>query len=211
MYKDHRQHKRDPHYKQAKKQGYRARSAYKLLDIQSKFNVFKRAFYILDLGSVPGSWLQVSKEKAEENLKKYKDTHYYRDHYKIMGADLKRVSPIEGINMVKMDITTPEFQREVESFFNERVDLILSDASIKKSGIKFSDSVNQIRLCFKILDLVKKTLKSKGSFVVKCFQGEDYDKFFRSMKKNFSIVVSYKPKSSRSTSNEIYLIGMNKK
>ncbi len=211
MYKDHKQHRKDPHYKQAKQQGYRARSAYKLLDIQKRFNIFKRAFYILDLGSVPGSWLQVSKEQAEKNLAEYKDNHDSRDHYKIMGADVKKVSPIENIKTVKMDITNPEFQNEIESYFNEKLDLVLSDASINKSGNKFSDNVNQIRLCFQILDIVKKNLKSKGAFVVKCFQGEDYDKFFRSMKKNFLNVYSYKPKSSRKTSNEIYVIGLNKK
>ena len=88
MSRDQKEHRRDPHYKQAKKHGYRARSAYKLLDIDKRFNVFKRAFYILDLGSVPGSWLQVSKEKVEENIERYSDTHYHRDYYKIMGVDV---------------------------------------------------------------------------------------------------------------------------
>ena len=99
----------------------------------------------------------------------------------------------------------------MQSYFDDKLDLILSDASIKKSGNKFSDSVNQIKLCFKILNLVKHFLKYKGIFVVKCFQGEDYNKFFRSMRKTFNEVHSYKPKSSRRSSNEIYLIGLKKK
>jgi 23S rRNA (uridine2552-2'-O)-methyltransferase len=211
MHKNHQQHRKDPHYKQAKKHGYRARSAYKLLEIQRRFNIFKRAFYILDLGSVPGSWLQVSKENAEKNLEKYKDNYYHRDYYKIMGADLKKVSLIENIKTVKMDITTPEFQKEVEQYFDDKLDLILSDASINKIGIKFTDNVNQIKLCFQILDIVKKNLKQKGAFVVKCFQGEDFDKFLRVMKRVFMEVQPYKPKSSRKSSNEVYLIGLNKK
>ncbi len=204
-------HKRDPHYKLAKKKGYRARSAFKLLEFQRRFNIYKRAFYILDLGSVPGSWLQVSKQKAEKNLELYKDQFYHRDHFKIMGADVKRVSPIEGIKTVKMDITTPEFQNEIEAFFEDELDLILSDASIKKSGIKFSDCVNQTRLCFKILDIVKKNLKSKGNFVIKCFQGEDLNKFHKSLRRLFTEVQTFKPKSSRKGSNETYLIALNKR
>ena len=73
MARNPRTHRRDPHYKQAKKENFRARSAYKLLEFNRKFNIFKRAFYILDLGSTPGSWLQVSKKIAEENLEKYND------------------------------------------------------------------------------------------------------------------------------------------
>jgi len=211
MPEDHKQHREDHFYKKAKKQGYRARSAFKLKDIQRKFNVFKRAFYILDLGSVPGSWLEVSKEFAEENLEKYNDQHYHRTHYKIMGVDIKKVSPLENIKTVRMDLTRLELQNEIDSYFQDELDLILSDASIKKTGIKFSDSVNQVKLCFKILQIVKKNLKPKGATVIKCFQGVDFNKFYRSMKKGFQSVQSYKPKSSKKGSNEIYVIGINKK
>lgn len=204
------EHKKDAAYKQAKRKGYRARSAFKLLDIQRRFTIFKRAFYILDLGSTPGSWLQVAKKFAEENLSKYNDNYYHRDHYKIMGIDIKRITPIENINTVRMDFTTPEFQIEVEKYFEgEKLDLILSDASIKKSGNKFSDQAMQVKLCFKILELTK-FLKYKGNFVIKVFQGVDYDDFYTKMKQNFSIVKSLKPKSSNKKSNEIYLIGLRK-
>jgi len=205
------EHKKDAVYKQAKRKGYRARSAFKLLDIQRRFTIFKRAFYILDLGSTPGSWLQVAKKFAEENLLKYNDKYYHRDHYKIMGADIKRITPIENINTVRMDFTTPEFQIEVKKYFEgEKLDLILSDASIKKSGNKFSDQAMQIKLCYKILELTK-FLKFKGNFVIKVFQGVDYDDFYKKMKQIFSIVKSLKPKSSNKKSNEIYLIGLRKK
>ncbi len=205
------EHKKDAAYKQAKRKGYRARSAFKLLDIQRRFAIFKRTFYILDLGSTPGSWLQVAKKFAEENLSKYNDNYYHRDHYKIMGIDIKRITPIENINTVRMDFTTPEFQIEVEKYFEgEKLDLILSDASIKKSGNKFSDQAMQVKLCFKILELTK-FLKFKGNFVIKIFQGNDYEEFYKKMKQNFSIVKSLKPKSSNKKSNEIYLIGLRKK
>ena len=205
------EHKKDAVYKQAKRKGYRARSAFKLLDIQKRFTIFKRAFYILDLGSTPGSWLQVAKKFAEENLLKYNDKYYHRDHYKIMGIDIKHITPIENINTVRIDFTTPEFQIEVKKYFEgEKLDLILSDASIKKSGNKFSDQAMQVKLCFKILELTK-FLKIKGNFVIKIFQGADYDDFYKKMKQNFTIVKSLKPKSSNKKSNEIYLIGLKKK
>ena len=211
MAKNPKRHKKDPHYKQAKYQGYRARSAFKLLDIQKKFNIFKRAYYILDIGSTPGSWLQVTHKFAEENLVKYKDNNYHRDHFKILGVDVKKVSPLEGIYTVRMDITNPEFQKELDDFFiGKKLDLILSDASINKTGNKFVDQLRQIKLCFKILDIVKPNLKYKGVFVLKIFQGQDFEKFFKAMKNEFLYIKSYKPKASRKQSNEIYLIGLKK-
>jgi 23S rRNA (uridine2552-2'-O)-methyltransferase len=204
-------HKRDPDYKKAKKEGYRARSAYKLLDIQKKFNIFKRAFYILDIGSTPGSWLQVAKKFAQENLEKYNDEYYHRDHFKIMGIDTKKITPIENVKIVKMDATLPEFEEEIVSYFHDKLDLILSDASIQKSGIKFSDQIRQINLCHKILNIAKRNLKFKGYFIIKVFQGQDFNNFLKKMKKEFQYVKSYKPKSSRKGSNEIYLIGSKKK
>ena len=211
MTKNPERHREDPHYKQAKYRGYRARSAFKLLDIQKRFNIFKRAYYILDIGSTPGSWLQVAQKFAENNLVKYKDNNYHRDHFKIMGVDIKKISPLEGIHTVRMDITNPEFQKELDGFFiGKKLDLILSDASINKTGNKFVDQLRQIQLCFKILDIVKTNLKYKGVFVLKIFQGQDFEKFFKAMKNEFLKTMSYKPKASRKQSNEIYLIGLRK-
>jgi len=210
MARDYKQAKKDPHYKQAKKDHYRARSAYKLLEFNRKFNIFKRAFYILDLGSTPGSWLQVAKKIAQENLEKYNDGFYHKDHFKILGVDIKHVTPIEDVKILKMDFTKPEFKEEVNSYFGKKVDLLLSDASIKKSGIKFSDDVNQINLCYKILEIARTFLKPKGNMVIKVFQGQDFSKFFNEMKSEFRMIKAFKPKSSRKTSNEIYIIGIKK-
>ena len=211
MPKDAEEHKKDAVYKQAKREGYRARSAFKLLDIQKRYNIFKRAFYILDLGSAPGSWLQVAKKYTEKNLTKYFDRFYHRDHYKIMGVDIKKLTSIENIEIVKMDFTTPEFLIGVSKYFEgEKLDLILSDASINKSGNKFSDQSRQTKLCFSILEITK-ILKFKGNFVIKTFQGADFDSFYTKMKRNFMVVKSLKPKSSNKKSNEIYLIGLKKR
>jgi 23S rRNA (uridine2552-2'-O)-methyltransferase len=211
MPKDAEEHRKDATYKKAKREGYRARSAFKLQDIQHRYNIFKRAYYILDLGSAPGSWLQIAKKYAELNITKYFDKYYHRDHYKIMGVDTKKLSPLENIKIVKMDFTTPEFLIEVSKYFEgEKLDLFLSDASIKKSGNKFSDQARQTKLCFNILELTK-FLKFKGNFVIKIFQGADFDNFYTEMKRSFMDVKSLKPKSSNKKSNEIYLIGLKKK
>ncbi|KKN35426.1 hypothetical protein LCGC14_0783690 [marine sediment metagenome] len=203
-------HKKDPHYKRAKLEGYRARSAYKLLEIGKRFDLFKRAFYILDLGCAPGSWLQVSKKFAEKNLNIYKDQFYNRDHYKIMGVDLKKVYPIENIKIIKSDITKPEFQKYLAEFFQSKLDLILSDASVNKIGNKFTDHIKQINLCYKVFDISIKFLKFKGNLVIKAFQGSDLNKLLKVMKKEFKFLKSYKPKSSQKKSNEIYIIGLKK-
>lgn len=211
MSKRTEEHKRDSQYQQAKRQGYRARSAFKLFEIQKRFNVFKRSFYILDLGSAPGSWLQVSKKFAIENMENYKDGFYHRDHYKILGVDIKKISALDDIHIIKMDFTQPEFYDQVKSFFQgPKIDLIISDASINKSGNKFSDQIKQIRLCNSTLVFLD-LLKNKGNFVIKIFEGEDYKHFLNQMKKNFQIVRAFKPQASYKKGNEVYLIGLRKK
>ncbi|MFO8020306.1 MAG: RlmE family RNA methyltransferase [Promethearchaeia archaeon] len=206
-------HKQDKYYKKAKRQNYRARSAYKLLDIQKRFSIFERAFYIIDIGSHPGSWLQVAQDYAEQNIEKYKNDRYYSlDHYKILGVDIKHVSPIEGVETLKMDATDPEFKQKIRDFFSgKKVDLLLSDASIKKIGNQFSDHVRQINLCSKILDLASEFLKKQGRFVVKAFRGQDFSKFRNSVKSVFQNVNVYKPKASKKHSNEIYIVAKKKR
>lgn len=203
-------HKQESFYKQAKKDGFRARSAYKLLEIQKRFNIFKRAFYILDLGCAPGSWLQVAKRYAEENLQKYKDQYYRRDHYKIMGIDYQKVSPIENISIIRADITQREIQDQINFYFQDKLDLILSDASIKKTGNKFTDQIKQLNLCNKVFKIVEKSLKFKGNMVIKAFQGSDFNNFTKNVKSIFRVVKAYKPKSSKKRSNEIFLVGLHK-
>jgi 23S rRNA (uridine2552-2'-O)-methyltransferase len=203
------QHNKDPTYRRAKREGYRARSAYKLLEIEKRYKIFKRVFYIFDIGSAPGSWLQVAKSKAEENLLKYNDKYYHRDSYKILGVDVKKITPIENVKILKMDISEPEFLPEVKSYFGDEVDLIISDASIQKSGNKFSDQVHQIRLCYKILEF-SEILKKNGNMVIKLFRGADYQDFFDVVKRKFQFVKGFKPKSSYKKSNETFIIGLKK-
>ncbi|MFW9897085.1 MAG: SAM-dependent methyltransferase [Candidatus Thorarchaeota archaeon] len=204
-------HKKDPHYQRAKRDKYRARSAYKLLDIQKRFNIFKRAFYILDLGCAPGSWLQVAKEFAEDNLTKYNDQYYHRDHYLILGVDVKKVSPIENVQIIKMDFMKPKVITYLETCFQTDVDLILSDASINKTGNKFSDHLRQNNLCRRVLEITVALLRLNGSLIMKTFQGPDSNEVFHKAKSVFKMVKAFKPQSSKKKSNEIYLIGLQKR
>jgi 23S rRNA (uridine2552-2'-O)-methyltransferase len=156
--------------------------------------------------------LQVSRKIAEDNLKKYNDHYYHRDHFKILGVDVKTISHIDDVETIKIDINDSEFQRNIDEFFQgKKIDLILSDASINKSGNKFSDQLRQIRLCYNVLEIAKFNLKHKGILLIKIFQGQDFDKFLNDMKKEFLYVKSYKPMASKKKSNEIYLIGFKKK
>ena len=104
-----------------------------------------------------------------------------------------------------------EIQEQIESYFQNKLDLILSDASIKKCGNKFTDHIKQLNLCYDILRIVKNNLKYKGNVVIKAFQGSDFEKLAKEMKKLFRFLKSYKPTSSKKKSNEIFLIGLHKK
>jgi 23S rRNA (uridine2552-2'-O)-methyltransferase len=189
-------HKKNKYYRKAKNEGYRARSAYKLIDIQKKFNIFKDAKNIVDIGSAPGSWLQVAKKYAEAQT----------EDFKILGVDLDRVSPVEGVEIVQMDATAPEFQECLANCFQDPIDVIISDASIDKSGNQFNDHIRQIQLCYKILALAQKTLKKKGNLVLKAFQGTDFNKLYDKLKRHFGTAKAYKPKASKKSSNEMYFV-----
>jgi len=154
----------------------------------------------------------VAKKFVEDNLTKYQDNHYHRNDYKILGVDLKNISPIEEVDIMKLDITKPSAIIAIQNYLaGEKFDLILSDASIKKSGNKFTDHLKQINLCYKILELAKVYLKFKGILVMKTFQGTDFNNLLSKTKPLFRILKTFKPSSSKKKSNEIYLIGMQKK
>jgi 23S rRNA (uridine2552-2'-O)-methyltransferase len=126
-------------------------------------------------------------------------------------VDINKISPIEDLNIVRKDFTDPNFKDDIIQIFQgEKIDLLLSDASINKSGNKFSDQARQVNLSYQILDLID-FLKFKGNMVIKLFQGADFDTFFKKMKQSFFNLRSLKPQSSYKKSNEIYLIGLKKK
>ena len=196
--------RKDFYFRRAKLEGYRARSAFKLKEIQKKFGIFRKGDWVLDLGAAPGSWMQVSLE-------------FVGDKGFVLGVDLKEIESFgkENVVSIKGDITKKEVEKKIESILKGRgrkkFDVVLSDASPNISGIWDLDVFRAIRLARASLSLAKRFLKREGVFVVKLFQGKEYQKFLEELKKNFSSVKLFKPKASRKHSSEIYAVCFKKK
>ncbi len=176
------------HYtRKAKNENYKARSVYKLQEIDNKFKVFKKGMQVLDLGCAPGSWLQFT-------LKKIGSTG------KAWGIDLKKCT-IPGTITFKADINElPPELRKIQ------YNLILSDMAPDTSGNNFLDSQRSLELCKMAWKEAKKLLKNNGIFIFKVFQGEDLDDFVKELKQNFKKISRFKPQSSRKKSFETFII-----
>ena len=178
----------------AQEEGYRARSVYKLKELDERFSLLKPNMTILDLGAAPGSWLQYAKEKVGPKGK-------------VIGMDLQEIKPIEGVKTFQQDITNLE---EIEVILkNERIehiDLILSDLSPATSGMKDVDQWKSIELNQSVLDVVRKFLKPGGACVMKVLRGADFDKFLMILKTEWKNVKTVQVKTSRDRSREIYII-----
>lgn len=189
--------KKEYFYNEAKRKGYRSRSAFKLKQIQNKFKIIKKTDFVLDLGAAPGGWSQVSNEIIGKNGK-------------IIGIDLLNIKPIDGIQFLQEDITEKSTILKIIKIVGEKgVDVLLSDMSPNISGNYSIDHANSIHLCKQSLNLVDKILKDNGNFLCKLFMGEEFDDFIKIFKNKFKNVKLYSPPASRKSSSEIYLIGRN--
>lgn len=186
--------KREHYYKQAKKSGYRARSAYKLLQINKKFKIIKKNDVVIDLGAAPGGWSQVTKQIIGENGA-------------IVGIDLSLIKPIEGIVFLQGDITQEESMNRLRQFFgNREVDVVISDMSPNISGNYSVDQARSVFLCEQALKTANIFLKKNGNFLCKIFEGEDLKVIIEKIKSIFITVKQYNPPASRKTSSELYII-----
>jgi 23S rRNA (uridine2552-2'-O)-methyltransferase len=198
-----KEHQKEHFYRSAKKEGYRARSAFKLIYINNKFKIFRNVYTLLDLGCAPGSWLQVSKEFIDANIQKHKKIIAP----KLLGVDIEKMSPIEGVNFIQMNINDNSLESEINGFSdNEQLDLIISDCSINKTGNKTLDQVSQIRVCNRVVEIATQFLKPDRFLVLKCFEGSELSSFIRNLKKKFQMVKKFIPEATRSRSSELYLI-----
>jgi 23S rRNA (uridine2552-2'-O)-methyltransferase len=190
------QEKKQEHfYKQAKQEGYRARSAFKLLQIQKKFRILKQNNIVIDLGAAPGGWSQVVKEIVGKKGK-------------IIGIDILNIQPLEGIIFLKGDMTKKETIKKILNLTeNNSADVVLSDMSPDISGNYNVDQARSIFLCEQALKTCDYLLKSGGSFVCKAFEGEDFPSFYKKIKNRFRNAKKYSPRASRKSSSEIYIIG----
>lgn len=198
--------KRDVYYRKAKEEGYRARSAYKLLQIDEEFNILSKDIKkVVDLCAAPGSWSQVLSKRMFSN-----DSESDNSDKKIVAVDLQSMTPIENVTCLKADITAPSTLANILSLFgNEKADLVISDGAPDVTGIHDLDEYIQHQLILAALQLGCCVLKEgSGKFVVKLFRGKDCDHLYAVCRNFFNKVYIAKPRSSRATSSEAFLVGM---
>ncbi len=184
---------RDYYRKLAKNAGYRSRSAYKLLQLNRSYGIFRPRHAVVDLGSAPGGWLQVAKQQVGVDSL-------------VVGIDTKQVQPLEGVTILRGSIDDAKIIDTVLKLIGGRADIVLSDLSPNVSGIWDLDHSRQISLSRSALAAAIKILKRRGSSVFKVFEGELLDGLKDELKNHFQRVYINKPKASRQRSSEQYIV-----
>ena len=176
----------------AKKFGYRSRAAFKLIQIDDKENILKKNLNIVDLGCAPGGWSQVASKKLNGTGS-------------IIAIDILDMPKIKGVKFIKSDLRDFE-----ETKLNKPIDIVISDIAPNISGVGLVDNANMIDLLEIELSIVDKTLVKGGNYLAKCFQGESLEFLRKEINKRFNFFKRIKPSASRNSSNEIYLLGLDK-
>lgn len=193
------EHINDEFVKRAQKEGYRARAAYKLTEIDDKDKLIKPGMTIVDLGSTPGSWSQVAAQRL-------------KGQGRIIALDILEMQPISGVEFIQGDFREDAVLRLLEKTLNgKQVDLVIADMAPNISGIAAVDQAGAAYLTELALEFSKDWLKPSGNFLVKVFIGEGFEDILQSMRKMFDKVVTRKPKASRGRSSEVYLLGLGRK
>ena len=186
--------KKEHFYKEAKRVGYRARSAFKLKQIQKKFKILKENNTVIDLGAAPGGWSQIAKEIVGEKGN-------------VIGIDLSTIKPIKDIIFLKGDMTKESSIESIKRITGDKkVEVILSDMSPDISGNYSVDQARSIYLCEHALKFAENNLKQGGNFICKAFSGEDLPDFVKKINHKFKIVKLCSPVASRKSSSEVYII-----
>lgn len=194
-----KEHVNDFFVKQSKKEGYRSRAAYKLLEIAERDHLFKSGMIVVDLGAAPGSWSQVASQKVDQKGK-------------VIALDILEMAPLPGVAFIQDDFREERALFELRKHLEERQpDLVISDMAPNMSGIVVSDQARSMYLAELALAFSMEQLNYGGNFLVKVFQGRDFEQFHRDMRAGFKSVVVRKPEASRDRSNELYLLGLGKK
>jgi 23S rRNA (uridine2552-2'-O)-methyltransferase len=187
--------RRDVYVRQSKVDGYRARSAYKLIEINEKFKIFKGGICVIDIGAAPGSWSQYVSKVVKNG--------------RLISIDLKEMDTIENIVQIQGDFTEPDIQNEIKKYINDKADVIISDMAVNTTGIKNIDSIQTGELCKEAMIFAKDILTKNGFFISKIFMGATFNEIIAEGKKIFKEVKVFKPKSSRKDSKENFLICKN--
>ena len=183
--------KRDPFFQQSRIQGFRSRSAFKLIEMNKKFKFLKKNSSLLDLGSSPGGWSQVAEKKITRG--------------KILSVDIKSMEKINNVNFIQGDFRESKIYENIMIFFNYKADVVLSDMAANTTGNKGLDSYRTGELCLNAMELAIKILSRNGIFLSKIFMGSMFKEINENAKKYFKKVVKYKPLSSKKESKEIYI------
>jgi len=187
--------KRDIYVRQSKVDGYRARSAYKLIEIDQKFKIFKGDMNVIDIGAAPGSWSQYVSKVVKNG--------------KIISIDLKQMEKIENTIQIKGDFTKSDIQSQIKKYTIGGCDVVMSDMAVNTTGIKNIDSIQTGELCKEAMVFSKDVILEKGFFISKIFMGGTFNEIVALGKKIFKIVKVFKPKSSRKDSKESFIICKN--
>jgi 23S rRNA (uridine2552-2'-O)-methyltransferase len=183
----------DKFFRLAKDEGYRARSAYKLLEICQKYRLLRPGEVVLDLGAAPGSWSQVAKERVGPTGT-------------VVAVDLQPILPLVGVETVVGDIREPAVRETLRAKLGRPADVVLSDVAPSASGILVTDQARSIELASEALATALATLRPGGSFVVKVFRGEDFDRYLSAVRRHFKKVNVAIPEATRSESREAYVV-----
>jgi 23S rRNA (uridine2552-2'-O)-methyltransferase len=190
-----KRHVSDQYVRKAGAQGYRARSAFKLLEIVQREGLALTGQTVVDLGAAPGSWSQVLARRVGGSGK-------------VIALDLLEVAPIPGVTFIQGDFGENAVLRRLEETLEGRkVDLVVSDMAPNISGVRATDQARSIHLCELALAFAKNHLNPRGALLVKAFQGSGYPEFLAALKRDFLTVISRKPGASRDVSKEMYLLG----
>lgn len=193
------EHFDDPYVKMAQQQGLRSRSAFKLIELQEKYQLIRPGMTVVDLGAAPGGWCQVVRPLVGESGR-------------ILGLDILEMDSIAGVDFIQGDFTEDEALQELEAALDGRqVDLVLSDMAPNMSGMAAIDQAKAMYLAELALEFVREHLKHGGDYVVKLFQGADFDGYVREVRSLFEKVQVRKPKASRPRSREVYLLARGRK
>ena len=184
--------RRDIFVRQSKVDGYRARSAYKLIEIDEKFKIFKGGMFVLDIGAAPGSWSQYASKVVKNG--------------KVISIDLKSMEEIENTIQIKGDFTDPSIQKKIKDYINKDLDVVMSDMAVNTTGIKNLDAIQTGELCKEAMTFSKDVISQNGFFISKIFMGSTFNEIVALGKKIFKEVKVFKPQSSRKDSKESFII-----
>ena len=184
--------RRDIYVRQSKIDGYRARSAYKLMEIDEKFSIFKGGLSVVDIGAAPGSWSQYAAKKIKNG--------------KLISIDLKKMEPIEKSIQIQGDFTEDSIKDEILKSSERKVNIVMSDMAVNTTGIKNIDAIQTGELCMEAMIFSKDILQQDGNFISKIFMGGSFNEIVAKGKEIFKEVKIFKPKSSRKDSKESFII-----